>query len=255
MDANIAMLEKEHEEITKVQAGGALCASRDALKEVEAEMRRVKGRTGAGTGMKYAVVVLKVFANASKKGHASRRKTKTGQKLNSANEYQPFTRNPPPQVKNVQRVLLGKYEVETWYFSPYPDDYSKLDKVCNCCVDRCLFLSCLLLYRSFRRSRSLMSAVSSHVPCPSVQYRQQSCSCSLCCRVSGLPLCTCVPCPTADPLPRASPLLSLYGLAGLGMDRPCWTCCLFLRSCSCASSASSTCERSRRSTGTDKNVP
>lgn len=33
------------------------------------------------------------------------------------------------QVKNVQRVLLGKYEVETWYFSPYPDDYSKLDKV------------------------------------------------------------------------------------------------------------------------------
>ena len=32
-------------------------------------------------------------------------------------------------MKNVQRVLLGKYEVETWYFSPYPDDYSKLDKV------------------------------------------------------------------------------------------------------------------------------
>lgn len=36
-----------------------------------------------------------------------------------------------PQVKNVQSVLLGKYEVETWYFSPYPDDYSKLDKVCK----------------------------------------------------------------------------------------------------------------------------
>lgn len=29
----------------------------------------------------------------------------------------------------MQSVLLGKYEVETWYFSPYPDDYSKLDKV------------------------------------------------------------------------------------------------------------------------------
>lgn len=40
------------------------------------------------------------------------------------------SRNPNiPQVKNVQSVLLGKYEVETWYFSPYPDDYSKLDKV------------------------------------------------------------------------------------------------------------------------------
>lgn len=35
----------------------------------------------------------------------------------------------PWQVKNVQSVLLGKFEVETWYFSPYPDDYSKLDKV------------------------------------------------------------------------------------------------------------------------------
>lgn len=32
-------------------------------------------------------------------------------------------------MKNVQSVLLGKYEVEAWYFSPYPDDYSKLDKV------------------------------------------------------------------------------------------------------------------------------
>lgn len=35
-------------------------------------------------------------------------------------------------MKNVQSVLLGKYEVETWYFSPYPDDYSKLDKVGSC---------------------------------------------------------------------------------------------------------------------------
>ncbi|CAM9930359.1 unnamed protein product [Scytosiphon promiscuus] len=40
------------------------------------------------------------------------------------------------KVKNVESVLLGKYEVETWYFSPYPDDYSKLDKlfVCEFCL-------------------------------------------------------------------------------------------------------------------------
>ncbi|CAB1110978.1 unnamed protein product [Ectocarpus sp. CCAP 1310/34] len=40
------------------------------------------------------------------------------------------------KVKNVQSVLLGKFEVETWYFSPYPDDYSKLDKlfVCEFCL-------------------------------------------------------------------------------------------------------------------------
>lgn len=48
----------------------------------------------------------------------------------------------PAQVKNVQSVLLGKYEVETWYFSPYPDDYSKLDKVTTGLVDLSLALTC-----------------------------------------------------------------------------------------------------------------
>jgi histone acetyltransferase MYST1 len=40
------------------------------------------------------------------------------------------------KVKNIQCVELGKYEMETWYFSPYPDDYSKLDKlyICEFCL-------------------------------------------------------------------------------------------------------------------------
>ena len=29
-----------------------------------------------------------------------------------------------PQVKNVPKIELGKYEVDAWYYSPYPDEYS-----------------------------------------------------------------------------------------------------------------------------------
>jgi histone acetyltransferase MYST1 len=40
------------------------------------------------------------------------------------------------KVKNIQRVELGRYEIETWYFSPYPEDYSQLDKlyICEFCL-------------------------------------------------------------------------------------------------------------------------
>ncbi|CAM9292534.1 unnamed protein product [Phaeothamnion confervicola] len=40
------------------------------------------------------------------------------------------------KVKNIQRVEMGRYEMETWYFSPYPDDYSRLDRlyVCEFCL-------------------------------------------------------------------------------------------------------------------------
>jgi MYST family zinc finger domain len=26
-------------------------------------------------------------------------------------------------VKNIERIELGRYEMETWYFSPFPDDF------------------------------------------------------------------------------------------------------------------------------------
>ena len=26
------------------------------------------------------------------------------------------------KVKNIPCIVLGKYEIETWYFSPYPDE-------------------------------------------------------------------------------------------------------------------------------------
>ena len=36
------------------------------------------------------------------------------------------------KVKNIQSIVLGKYEIETWYFSPYPEEYCGDDKMYLC---------------------------------------------------------------------------------------------------------------------------
>ncbi len=40
------------------------------------------------------------------------------------------------KVKNIQKVEVGLYEMYTWYFSPYPEDYSNVDKlyICEFCL-------------------------------------------------------------------------------------------------------------------------
>jgi histone acetyltransferase MYST1 len=40
------------------------------------------------------------------------------------------------KVKNINVIELGRYEIETWYFSPYPEEYSKCDKlfICEFCL-------------------------------------------------------------------------------------------------------------------------
>lgn len=98
------------------------------MADTQIEIQRWKGRAGAGTGMKCAgtefLALKNTFTDDAKKRHGVLQRI-TRQTHNSADDC----RQPNPQVKNVQSVLLGRYEVETWYFSPYPDDYSKLDKV------------------------------------------------------------------------------------------------------------------------------
>jgi len=40
------------------------------------------------------------------------------------------------KVKNISNIILGKYQVEAWYFSPYPEEYSNEDTlyVCEFCL-------------------------------------------------------------------------------------------------------------------------
>ena len=40
------------------------------------------------------------------------------------------------KVKNISKIVLGKYEVEAWYFSPYPEEYTNEKRlwVCEFCL-------------------------------------------------------------------------------------------------------------------------
>lgn len=40
------------------------------------------------------------------------------------------------KVKNVERIYMGKWELEAWYFSPYPEEYAKQERlfVCEFCL-------------------------------------------------------------------------------------------------------------------------
>lgn len=40
------------------------------------------------------------------------------------------------KVKNIHSIVLGKFEIETWYYAPYPDDYCCDDKmfICEFCL-------------------------------------------------------------------------------------------------------------------------
>ena len=39
-------------------------------------------------------------------------------------EYEAMTK-----IKYIDRIQLGKYEIDTWYYSPYPDEYKKQQKL------------------------------------------------------------------------------------------------------------------------------
>jgi len=41
------------------------------------------------------------------------------------------------RVKNIDRIVMGRHEVETWYFSPYPEEYCNVEKIyiCEFCLD------------------------------------------------------------------------------------------------------------------------
>ena len=40
------------------------------------------------------------------------------------------------KVKNIDVIEFGRYEIDTWYFSPYPEEYSNCPKlyICEFCL-------------------------------------------------------------------------------------------------------------------------
>jgi histone acetyltransferase MYST1 len=40
------------------------------------------------------------------------------------------------KVKNIEKIVMGPWEVEAWYYSPFPDDYSDIETlyVCDYCL-------------------------------------------------------------------------------------------------------------------------
>lgn len=40
------------------------------------------------------------------------------------------------KVKYIDRIQIGRYEIDTWYFSPYPEEYGKQPKlwICEYCL-------------------------------------------------------------------------------------------------------------------------
>ena len=40
------------------------------------------------------------------------------------------------KVKFIDKVQIGRYEIDTWYFSPYPEDFGKQTKlwICQYCL-------------------------------------------------------------------------------------------------------------------------
>ena len=40
------------------------------------------------------------------------------------------------KIKFVDKIQIGKYEIDAWYFSPFPEDYGKQSKlwICEYCL-------------------------------------------------------------------------------------------------------------------------
>lgn len=62
------------------------------------------------------------------------------------------------KVKYIDKIQIGRYEIDAWYFSPYPEEYGKQSKlwICEFC------LKYMKLERSYRYHQ-----VSARYICPS----------------------------------------------------------------------------------------
>jgi histone acetyltransferase MYST1 len=60
------------------------------------------------------------------------------------------------KVKNIQKIELGRYEIDCWYFSPFPDAYAKADKLyfCEGCLKYMRFVKTLVDHRRTCKHRN-----------------------------------------------------------------------------------------------------
>lgn len=60
-------------------------------------------------------------------------------------EHEALTR-----VKYITKIQIGCFEIDTWYFSPYPDDYGKVPKlwICEYCLRYMRFEMSYSLHRA-----------------------------------------------------------------------------------------------------------
>lgn len=40
------------------------------------------------------------------------------------------------KIKNIEKIIIGYYEINTWYFSPYPSEFTinKILYICEFCL-------------------------------------------------------------------------------------------------------------------------
>ncbi|DBA83233.1 TPA: nucleoside triphosphate pyrophosphohydrolase ham1 [Trebouxia sp. C0005] len=67
---------------------------------------------------------------------------------NALREHEEFTK-----VKNVERIELGRYEMETWYFSPLPQEYNMCKMLYFCEYDLMFFKERQQMLQHLKRSR------------------------------------------------------------------------------------------------------
>ena len=66
-----------------------------------------------------------------------------------------FTLTQITKVKYIDKIQIGKYEIDTWYFSPYPEEYGKQSRlyICEYC------LKYMRLDRTFRYHQVINNVV------------------------------------------------------------------------------------------------
>ncbi|GAB4822189.1 hypothetical protein N2152v2_009235 [Parachlorella kessleri] len=67
---------------------------------------------------------------------------------NALREHEEFTK-----VKNIERIELGKFQMETWYFSPFPPEYRECKELFFCEYDLAFFKHRHQMLRHLRKCR------------------------------------------------------------------------------------------------------